>query len=171
MTGEGGSGGGLPLRPVALALLLATAAAALVFVLANAGGPSTLAERTRDVAASLRCPVCQSLSVADSPSPLARRMRAVIARDLRAGQSPEEIRSRFVRAYGRWILLDPPRRGVDLVAWAMPAVLLAAALGLSTAAILRWTRSSPSPPPQEGLEPADRELLDEALAAAEVDPE
>ena len=40
--------------------------------------PTELEEQIRIIATELRCPVCQNLSVADSPSELAQQMRAMI---------------------------------------------------------------------------------------------
>jgi cytochrome c-type biogenesis protein CcmH len=157
---------------VAAALLLA-AAALLVVALRGPAPPRGLQERVRAIGATLRCPVCQDLSVADSPSSLARQMRQQIGEELRAGMSPARIRARFVAAYGDWILLSPPRRGVGLVVWVAPAVLLVGGLAAAAVAVRRWTvgAAAASPPPTdpaepaEGLSPEDRRLLDRALAA------
>lgn len=164
------------------------AAATLVFVaIRGPQPPRTLQDRVRSVASTLRCPVCQDLSVADSPSSVARQMRATIASDLRAGRTPAQVRARFVRAYGPWILLAPPRQGIDLIAWIGPALLVAGALVLAVAAVRRWTFGSETPgapgapdPPSSptgvpavaggnGIGPQDRRLLDRALATIDDD--
>ena len=85
-----------------------------------------LLARTEDVAGLLRCPVCQGLSVADSPSKLAGEMRSEIETQLRAGRSPDRIRAFFIDRYGEWILLSPSRHGWNLLPWAVPIVGLLA---------------------------------------------
>ncbi|MEX0907653.1 MAG: cytochrome c-type biogenesis protein CcmH, partial [Gemmatimonadota bacterium] len=55
-----------------------------------------LDRQTRDVAAQLRCVVCQGLSIQDSPSSLAQEMRAVVREQLAAGKSPDEVKQFFV---------------------------------------------------------------------------
>jgi len=167
-----------------LAAAMLAAAGALAFVAIRGPVPArTLQERTRQVASSLRCPVCQDLSVADSPSTVAREMRAAISRELTEGITPDQIRARFVASYGQWILLSPPRRGINLVAWVAPILLLLGGLLLAAVAVRRWTLSrragegpAPAPfgiggAPVDRLSESDRRLLDRALASAQEEPE
>jgi cytochrome c-type biogenesis protein CcmH len=100
--------------------------AALIVAAAADHGAPTIEERTQEVAAGLRCPVCQNLSVSDSPSTLAGEMRHTIETQLRAGRSPAEIRAFFVERYGEWVLLEPSRHGLNLVPWVVPFLGLAA---------------------------------------------
>jgi cytochrome c-type biogenesis protein CcmH/NrfF len=171
-------------RPVAGVLLavglIAAAGALLVVGLRGSPPPSTMQDRVRVVASGLRCPVCQDLSVADSPSALAREMRERIATELAAGRSPDAIRREFVHAYGDWILMSPPRHGLALVAWIIPALLFGAGLAIAIFSIARWThadrerREPGATVPVEGaddLAPADRRLLEHALAAHGEDEE
>jgi len=92
-----------------------------------------------EIAAQLRCVVCQNLSVADSPSEMASQMRGIIRERLAAGESPAQVQRYFVDRYGEWILLSPPRRGFNLLVWLLP--LVAVAVGLAAAATLVWRRS------------------------------
>ncbi|HXF57076.1 MAG TPA: cytochrome c-type biogenesis protein [Actinomycetota bacterium] len=135
-------GGARAAGVVVATALLAAGAALLAAALRGPDRPRTLEERVREVASGLRCPVCQNLSVADSPSRLAHEMRARIARDLRAGKTEEEVRAEFVRAYGEWVLLEPPRRGLSLLPWLVPGLLLAGGAGVAVALVRRWTGPS-----------------------------
>lgn len=125
---------------VLVGAIVALGAALGVAALTGDRGPRTLDERVDEVASSLRCPVCQNLSVADSDSAIARSMRRQIAADLRAGATPEEIRAEFVAAYGEWILQAPPPEGINLMAWLAPAVVALAGVAVAAIALRRWTR-------------------------------
>jgi cytochrome c-type biogenesis protein CcmH len=94
----------------------------------------------REIGAELRCVVCQSLSVADSPSETAHQMREIIRERLTAGQTPEQIKAYFVEKYGPWILLSPPRRGFSLLVWVVPFVGLGGGLLLVGLIVRRWSR-------------------------------
>jgi cytochrome c-type biogenesis protein CcmH/NrfF len=100
---------------------------------------ATLEERTRSVAAQLRCPVCQGLSLADSPSELALEMKDVVREQLAAGRTPDQVKAYFVAKYGEWILLEPPAHGINVVAYLLPGLALAAGLVVVWLALRRWT--------------------------------
>jgi cytochrome c-type biogenesis protein CcmH len=105
-------------------------------------------QQVYEIAADLRCVVCQNLSVADSPSEMATQMRAIVRERLAAGETPAQVRQYFVERYGDWILLSPPRRGFTLVVWLAPLVAVLIGLGLVTVLVRRWTnRARPAPPP------------------------
>jgi cytochrome c-type biogenesis protein CcmH len=118
-------------------------------------------EEVHAIATQLRCVVCQNLSVADSPSEMARQMRDLIRERLAAGDRPEQVMAYFVQRYGEWVLLAPPARGLNLLLWLAPfgAVLI----GLAVVATLarRWRRRPPSPERAAAnvVGPAERERL------------
>ena len=129
---------------------------------APSGRPVT-EDQVRDVAANLRCVVCQSLSVADSPSETANQMRAIVRERLAAGETPEQVTAYFVEKYGTWILLAPPRRGFDLLVWVVPFVGLALGLVLVGLAMRRWSRRSAAVPPA-AVDEATRERIRREMA-------
>ena len=101
---------------------------------------SSLEAKVRDVAASLRCPVCQNLSIEDSPSQLARDMKQVVRQRLAAGETPDEVRRYFVSRYGEWVLTKPPAAGVNLSVWLLPLVALLGGAVVVWSAVRRWVR-------------------------------
>jgi cytochrome c-type biogenesis protein CcmH len=120
------------------ALLVACALGA-VSAPAVAAAPAN-EDTVQRIAAQLRCVVCQSLSVADSPSETANQMRGVIRERLAAGETPEQVKAYFVDKYGLWILLEPPRQGFSLLVWVVPYVGLLGGLVLVGLIVRRWSR-------------------------------
>ena len=134
-------------------LVVATALAGI------AGAAAPVDERVvHDVAAQLRCVVCQNLSVADSPSETANQMRQIIRERLAAGESPEQVRAYFVQKYGQWILLSPPKEGFNLLVWVVPFAALGAGLVLVAVVLRRWSRR-PTAAPSTPVDPAMRERI------------
>jgi len=124
-----------PPRSLSVLILLAVVAA----VPARATAPVS-EEAVHEVAAQLRCVVCQNLSVADSPSEMAQQMRAMVRERLAAGDTPEQVVQYFVERYGDWILLAPKRQGFTLLVWVLPPLGLLAGLGVLAVLLRTWTR-------------------------------
>ncbi len=80
--------------------------------------------RTNEVASLLRCPVCQGLSVADSPSTMAQDMKLQVRELLARGYSQEQILAYFERSYGQFVLLKPKFQGVAALVWLLPIAAL-----------------------------------------------
>lgn len=147
-------------RAALLLLLVATAA--------GAAPASRVSEETvREIAAQLRCVVCQNLSVADSPSEMANQMRGIIRERLAAGESPEQVVAYFVEKYGEWILLSPRREGFNLLVWILPFAAIAVGLLVVAIVIVRWSRRSRPTVADEPLDPALRERIARELADLE----
>jgi cytochrome c-type biogenesis protein CcmH len=115
-----------------------------------------------EVAAKLRCVVCQNLSVADSPSEMANQMRDIVRQRLAAGETPEQVIAYFVERYGEWILLSPAPHGLNLLVWAAPAVAVLVGLAAVAFLIRRWTRPA-STRPEQPVDPALRERVRKEL--------
>lgn len=154
-----------------LALLLAAGAVAAPPASAAAHEQSPVERRVAVLAAQIRCPVCQNLSVKDSPSEVATSFRARIRELVQAGKSDAEIKAFFVARYGDWILLSPPKRGIGLAVWLAPALLLGLGVAVAAVSIIRWTRRGRElPPAPERLE-AELQDLDAQLAEGELEPD
>ena len=87
-----------------------------------------LDQKTAEVASVVRCPVCQGLSVNDSPSSMAVNMKQQVRDLLSRGYSREQILKYFETSYGEFVLLEPPKRGLNWLVWVLPALLLVAGL-------------------------------------------
>ena len=136
---------------------------------------TALEQRVIEVGGGLRCPVCQGLSIVDSPSPLAQDMKRLVREQLAAGATPDAVRSYFVERYGEWVLLKPTARGANLTVWLLP---LAALLGgglLIWIAVRRWVHQAAEQPAGAAVvgTPAElgarREALGRGLAELATD--
>ena len=130
--------------------------------------PGSVNEDTvREIAAQLRCVVCQNLSVADSPSEMASQRRGIIRERLQAGDTPEQVVAYFVDKYGEWILLSPRPRGFNLLVWVLP--FAARRLGRGAVLLLarRWSRRAAAAPAAEAIDPATRERIRREMAEEE----
>lgn len=117
----------------------------------------------REVGSGLRCPVCQGLSVADSPSPTARQMFERVVELTEKGYTREQIEDYFVARYGEWVLLSPPVQGNSLV-WLGPALAAGIGLGWVAVTIGKWRKEPEALPSDLGELPKDdyeRRLLAE----------
>ena len=128
---------GLVLRVVLITGVPAGAVSAQQLKVSTAD--SLLEARTTEVAKVLRCPVCQGLSIQDSPSELSQQMRALVREQLASGKSDEEVRAYFISKYGEWILLAPKPTGFNLVAYVAPAFLFLGGLVGVALLVRRWT--------------------------------
>ncbi len=126
---------------VCLAVVVAGIALAAASSPQTAVGSSSpdLEDRVREVASELRCVVCQNLSVADSPSDLAKEMRNLVRELLEQGKTREEIQAYFVSRYGEFVLLAPPKRGFNLLVWGLPFVAIAVGACAVYFVAKRWT--------------------------------
>jgi cytochrome c-type biogenesis protein CcmH len=128
-----------------------------------------LERETHRVSALLRCPVCQGLSVADSPVDLARDMRSQVRELLSEGYSEEQIVEYFESAYGEFVRLEPKLTGVNWLVWLAPLAGLLAGAGVVAWALRRGGAPPAARPagPDDAL-PADEHLASYVLKAREL---
>lgn len=86
-------------------------------------GPA-LDRETDRVSALLRCPVCQGLSVNDSPAEMAVNMKRQVRTMLGAGYTGEQIIGYFETSYGEYVRLEPKREGLNWLVWLAPVLAL-----------------------------------------------
>ena len=123
-------------------------ALAIAVAVATSGSLSET-DRARALDLQLRCPICQTVSIADSPSESAAQMRAIVRERLAAGASDDEVKAYFVARFGTWVLLAPPGDGFGALLWVVPGASM-----LSGAIALVW-RARRRPIAPRGTGPAD----------------
>lgn len=116
--------------------------------------PDALHQRTQEVASLLRCPVCQGLSVADSPSEMAVNMKVQVRELLARGYTQEQILSYFERSYGQFVLLKPKFNGLGAAVWLLPllAIVIGAMLMFNKMKKLEQAPPAAVPPQDEPAE-------------------
>ena len=142
------------MKRTAAALALAFALAVPVASAAPFRAEAPEEARVREIAAKLRCPVCQSENILDSQSGTAREMIVMLREQLAQGRSEAEIVDYFRSRYGDYVLLSPPTSGFGGVIWLVPPLLLVAAgaaylllMRRSAAAARRARRDGPARAP------------------------
>lgn len=112
-----------------------------------------------EVASGLRCPVCRNQSIVESNAELSREMHAVVRDRLAAGETPEQIEAYFVSRYGEWILLRPQAKGINLLVYGLPLVVLVLGFFLARNRLRKWASAGSETVAVDG--PADLAAEDE----------
>jgi cytochrome c-type biogenesis protein CcmH len=95
----------------------------------------------RSLGERMRCPVCQGMPIADSPSASALAMMAQVRDLLARGYTEQQVLDYFVRSYGEFVLLEPTAEGFNLMVWLLP--IAGVAVGAALIALrLRSARAS-----------------------------
>lgn len=125
--------------------------------------------RAAEVASGLRCPVCRNQSIVESNAELSREMHRVVRDKLAAGETPAEIEAYFVSRYGEWILLRPQARGINLLVYGLPLVVLVLGFFLARNRLRKWASTGVAEGDEAGVGGAaelgaeDEQWLREAL--------
>jgi cytochrome c-type biogenesis protein CcmH len=100
--------------------------------------PATAEERARSIGDSVMCPACSGESVTNSQAPVAVNIRRQIKTRVDQGQSDQEIRDALANAYGKRVILNPPKSGIAGLVWVLPVAALVAAVAGLVVAFRRW---------------------------------
>ena len=151
--------------PIRLAFALILVASSPWPLLAEVQDETALDVQVREIAKTLRCTVCQTENIWESGAPLAQQMRGVVRERLKLGHSKEEIRAYFLSRYGDYIMMEPPKHGVNWILWASPFILLLGGGIFLYKEVSKWVRGTPpsptAPPPpldEQARQRIEREL-------------
>ncbi len=90
-------------------------------------GRPSIDARVRSLSDKIKCPSCESQSVAMSDTPAAQAIRLEIRRRLVANQSEDQITDYLVSRGTENILLEPSRTGIGAIVWIVPVVAVVVA--------------------------------------------
>ena len=121
------------------------------FVGAPKGTPlagAALDTKAHEIDGQLRCPVCQGLAIADSPSEMAANMKGQVRELLSRGFTEQQILDYFERSYGQFVLLKPKFQGVNSLVWTLPLFVLIVGVILIVVKVRKLQWSAGAPPAQ-----------------------
>jgi len=129
------------MRRLLVALLVGLLAASTG---ANEAAPASadpaLEARVMQIAAELRCLVCQNQTLADSHASLALDLREQMRTMLRDGADADQVRRFMTDRYGDFVLYRPPLKATTFALWFGPLALLIGGLGVLFVVLRRRSR-------------------------------
>ncbi len=90
----------------------------------NIFADENLDKKAREINKKIRCVVCQSQSIDDSDSLLARDLRVLIKEKLNEGKTEKEITNYLVERYGEFILFKPRFNSNTYFLWLAPLIII-----------------------------------------------
>ena len=95
-------------------------------------------------------------------------MKAFIRAQIAAGWTEQQIKDALVAEFGEGVLAEPPKRGFDILAWALPLTALIGGAVLVGVLAVGWSRRAADD--ADGEQPLDAEVerrIDDELARYE----
>lgn len=137
-------------RALVLAMLLGMAIGASAAEALPMADDAVLEARVDDLAAQLRCLVCQNQSLADSHAGLAIDLKNQVREQLRAGRDEAQVIEYMTQRYGDFVLYKPPWKATTALLWAGPALLALLGTWLAWRTLARARSNDPSAKPVLG---------------------
>ncbi len=81
-------------------------------------------KRVNDIAAELRCLVCQNQTIADSHAELAIDLKNQVRQMVASGKTQNQIVDYMVQRYGDFVRYRPPMKPTTYLLWVGPFILL-----------------------------------------------
>jgi cytochrome c-type biogenesis protein CcmH len=73
----------------------------------------------------IMCPICPGQTIAQSSNETSTQMRDLALKKLRQGETKEEVLQYFESRYGERIMAKPNKKGLNLMLWFLPFLLVA----------------------------------------------
>jgi len=110
------------LRFTFFVLLIVLTACMVAPVLAQGQPPTD--DDVNEVAKELYCPVCENTPLDVCPTQACAQWRDLIRLKLSQGETEMQIKQYFVDNYGARVLNEPPREGLNWLAYIVPPVII-----------------------------------------------
>jgi len=114
---------------------------AIAITLALASPAAAACPTVADLEDELICPTCKT-TLDQSDAPVARQIKAIVARRVEDCASKQQIKDELVADFGPSVLAAPPREGFHWLAWVLPPIGLLVAAGVISVLVWRWSRRS-----------------------------
>jgi cytochrome c-type biogenesis protein CcmH len=114
---------------------------AIAITLALAPAAAAACPTVADLEDELICPTCKT-TLDQSDAPVARQIKAIVARRVEDCVSKQQIKDELVADFGPSVLAAPPREGFHWLAWVLPPIGLLVAAGVISVLVWRWSRRS-----------------------------
>ncbi len=109
---------------------------------AAAQAPTPSDDQVNRIAHQLYCPVCENTPLDVCPTEACRQWRDLIRQQLAQGWSEDQIKQYFVAQYGARVLAEPPRTGLNWLAYLVPPLVILLGAVLLLRAMRTWTRAA-----------------------------
>ncbi len=132
----------------------------------SAQAPTPSDDQVNRIAHQLYCPVCENTPLDVCPTEACRQWRDLIRQQLSQGWSEDRIKQYFVDQYGARVLAEPPRAGLNWLAYILPPLAILGGAFLLLRAMRAWTkpaaaetaRQEPEAPKDEYVARLEEEL-------------
>jgi cytochrome c-type biogenesis protein CcmH len=138
---------------------LRLSAAAWVFLwaaLSLAAETQENAAKAREIQDNLMAPCCWSQPVSEHDSEIAQQIRHEVDGMVAAGKSRQEILDSYIARYGERILVTPPAKGFNALAYILPWAALPLGAWILIMLLRRLRSPAPSPAPAPAAPPDSR---------------
>lgn len=119
--------------------LLGLAVVLVVALWIGTNGPThhSIDDRVQSITSGLRCPVCTGETVADSSAPISQDIRTKVRQMLEGGDTNSQAKD-FILSKYPGTSLSTPATGLGLLVWALPIVVIGAAVVGLSLTFARW---------------------------------
>jgi cytochrome c-type biogenesis protein CcmH len=149
----------------AIFIILAISALFVIPALAQGTNPPT-DDEVNAVAKQLYCPVCENTPLDVCPTQACAQWRDLIRLKLSQGESEEDIKQYFVENYGARVLNEPPREGLNWLAYIVPPLVILAGVVFLFRAFQRMKKPVAAAPAESQMNDAS---ADEYVARLEAE--